>query len=275
MLYREGCFGTYAEDTFGTLKACGGNNGGGSETLIVTNNEAATHDNAPIALHIMQDPITSETVTPCISAGSSNGQAAVGVNVDYAVRRLTPLECERLQGYPDGWTLLPQIDSMSNETYVFWCSVLFEKAKIEGRVRWNADNSVYEIWRETAQADSSDAPKVWVNTEKPYKHKTPAQMLKWYNKMVDADGSDAARYKAIGNSIALPPWEYVLQRLSVCCGEDVTMASLFDGIGGFPLIWERLNGTGACLWASEIEEFPIAVTKQHFSEVGSNEERFL
>lgn len=42
------------------------------------------------------------------------------------------------------------------------------------------------------------------------------------------------------------------------------MASLFDGIGGFPLIWERLNGVGSCLWASEIEEFPIAVTKKRF-----------
>ena len=44
------------------------------------------------------------------------------------------------------------------------------------------------------------------------------------------------------------------------------MASLFDGIGGFPLIWETLNGAGTCLWASEIEEFPIAVTKHHFQE---------
>ena len=43
------------------------------------------------------------------------------------------------------------------------------------------------------------------------------------------------------------------------------MASLFDGIGGFPLIWERLNGRGSCLWASEIEEFCIAVTKHHFN----------
>ena len=42
------------------------------------------------------------------------------------------------------------------------------------------------------------------------------------------------------------------------------MASLFDGIGGFPLIWERLNGPGSCLWASEIEEFPIAVTRRRF-----------
>lgn len=38
----------------------------------------------------------------------------------------------------------------------------------------------------------------------------------------------------------------------------------FDGIGGFPLIFETLNGKGSCLWASEIEEFPIAVTKHHF-----------
>lgn len=65
---------------------------------------AESHNNEPIVFHTMQDPITSETVTPCLSSGSPNGQAVVGVNVDYAVRRLTPLECERLQGYPDGWT---------------------------------------------------------------------------------------------------------------------------------------------------------------------------
>ena len=46
----------------------------------------------------------------------------------------------------------------------------------------------------------------------------------------------------------------------------LTMGSLFDGIGGFPLIWEQMNGKGSCLWASEIEEFPIAVTKFHFGE---------
>ncbi len=31
MIYRESSFGTYAEGSFGTLKACGGNNGGGGE----------------------------------------------------------------------------------------------------------------------------------------------------------------------------------------------------------------------------------------------------
>ncbi len=112
------------------------------------------------------------------------------------VRRLTPLECERLQGYPDGWTDIgPWTDS----------------------------------------------------TRKLHKEST-----------------DSARYKALGNSIALPPWKWVLKRLCACYERDATMASLFDGIGGFPLIWERLNGPGTCLWASEIEKFPIAVTKYHF-----------
>jgi hypothetical protein len=77
--------------------------------------------------------------------------------------------------------------------------------------------------------------------------------------------SDSARYKALGNSIALPPWRFVLGRLNAYLTEH-TMASLFDGIGGFPLIWQELNGAGKCLWASEIEEFPIAVTRRRFKE---------
>ena len=116
---------------------------------------------------------------------------------DSTVRRLTPLECERLQGFPDGWTDIGEYIDTNGK-----------------------------------------------------KRKT----------------SDSARYKALGNSIALPSWVWVLERLSYCCGADRTMASLFDGIGGFPLIWETLNGSGACLWASEIEEFPIAVTKLRFGE---------
>jgi DNA (cytosine-5)-methyltransferase 1 len=117
------------------------------------------------------------------------------VRTKHIVRRLTPLECERLQGYPDGWTDIGE-------------------------------------W-----ADS-----------KGKKHKE----------------ADSPRYKALGNSIALPPWKWVLKRLCACYERDATMASLFDGIGGFPLIWEQLNGKGSCLWASEIEEFPMAVTKLRF-----------
>ena len=131
-----------------------------------------------------------------LTARNGTRHAAETLVVDGQVRRLTPLECERLQGYPDGWTDIgPWTDS----------------------------------------------------TGKLHK-----------------ESADSARYKALGNSIALPPWKWVLKRLCACYERDATMASFFDGIGGFPLIWERLNGPGTCLWASEIEEFPIAVTKARF-----------
>ena len=182
------------------------------------------------------------------------------VRVKHIVRRLTPLECERLQGFPDGWTLLPKIDDMTVAEYEFWKSVILEREKREGRAREN-ENGVLEIWKFVDGEDEDEGE--WVNTHKPYKHNTKDQMIGWYNRMVSADSS---RYKALGNSIALPPWKWVLKRLCACYERDATMASLFDGIGGFPLIWEQLNGKGSCLWASEIEEFPMAVTKVRFGE---------
>lgn len=117
------------------------------------------------------------------------------VRTGMIVRRLTPMECERLQGYPDGWTDI---------------------------------------------GDYTDS------TGK--KRKT----------------SDSARYKALGNSIALPFWRWMFGRMAAYLPEGATLGSLFDGIGGFPLCWENIHGAGTAIWASEIEEFPIAVTKLRF-----------
>lgn len=50
------------------------------------------------------------------------------------------------------------------------------------------------------------------------------------------------------------------------------MASLFDGISGFPWLWTQINGKGSVLWASEIEEFPIAVCKKHFGDEETGEQ---
>ena len=112
------------------------------------------------------------------------------------VRRLTPLECERLQGYPDHWTDIGE-----------WTDS-------KGKLHKNADSP---------------------------------------------------RYKALGNSIALPFWEWMAKRMvSHLDTEKPTMASLFDGIGGFPLVYSRAGCEP--IWASEIEEFPIAVTKIRFPE---------
>jgi DNA (cytosine-5)-methyltransferase 1 len=176
-------------------------------------------------------PLTYQDVTGTLSpgahAGSYNGQDAYndmlvcGASPDVAhalwakaacayredaetypvqnmvVRRLTPLECTRLQGYPDGWV------------------------------------------------DIGD----WTD-EKGKKHKD----------------ADSPKYKALGNSIALPFWDWMLRRMARYLPEDATLGSLFDGIAGFPLIWERIHGKGTARWASEIEKFPIAVTKLRFPE---------
>lgn len=119
--------------------------------------------------------------------------------IHWIVRRLTPTECERLQGYPDGWT------------------------------------------------DLGD----WVDS-KGKTHKA----------------ADTPRYKALGNSIALPQWYYVLGGIADRLPDNATLGSLFDGIGGFPYVWAQLHDgrKELCVWASEIEEFPIAVTKKWFPE---------
>ena len=178
-----------------------------------------------------QVPLTYQDVTGTLSpgahAGSYNGQDAYNdmlvcgatPDVEHAlrakaacayredaetypvqnmvVRRLTPMECERLQGFPDHWTDIGE-------------------------------------WRDSK-----------CKLRKP---------------------SDSPRYKALGNSIALPFWDFLTKRISARYLRPVTMGSLFDGIGGFPLVFERHNGKGTARWASEIEEFPIAVTKLRFGE---------
>lgn len=47
--------------------------------------------------------------------------------------------------------------------------------------------------------------------------------------------------------------------------DNITMASLFDGIGGFPLAAVRCGVEP--VWASEIEPFPILVTKLRFPQM--------
>ncbi len=58
-----------------------------------------------VAFHPTQDPIFSEDgTTHALACGSSGGQASIAVSLNMSVRRLTPRECERLQGFPDLYT---------------------------------------------------------------------------------------------------------------------------------------------------------------------------
>ena len=99
-----------------------------------------------------------------------------------------------------------------------------------------------------------------------------ADQTRWIDSKSKAHkAADTPRYKALGNSIALPQWYYVLGGISDRLPDDATLGSLFDGIGGFPYVWTKLHNDdkSLCVWASEIEEFPITVTKKQFPENNS------
>lgn len=158
----------------------------------------------PVGADLYNGNLTGDkavTLTTATGQGGANtGPSVIEKIIRWIVRRLTPTECERLQGYPDGWTDLGE----------------------------------------------------WIDS-KGKTHKD----------------ADTPRYKALGNSIALPQWYYVLGGITDRLPEDATLGSLFDGIGGFPYVWAQLHAgrKELCVWASEIEEFPITVTKKWFPEV--------
>lgn len=99
------------------------------------------------------------------------------VQARYIVRRLTPTECARLQGFPDLWGHLNKKENFTDEEYKFWLEVRNAYAKINN---------------------------------KAVKDYTKAQILTWYNKL----HTDSAEYKMWGNGIALPNALYVMQGIA-------------------------------------------------------------
>lgn len=76
--------------------------------------------------------------------------------------------------------------------------------------------------------------------------------------------ADSCRYKALGNSIALPFWIDLAKAVVKRYDHPVTMGSLFSGIGGFEYSFQQAGAKAE--WASEVESFCIAVTKKRFPE---------
>lgn len=101
--------------------------------------------------------------------------------IRYIVRRLTPTECARLQGFPDWWGEIPKKDNLTDDEYVFWL---------------NARNTYAKINNKTTKEYSKE------------------QMLSWYNKL----HSDSSEYKMWGNGIALPNALYVMQGIAEVVG---------------------------------------------------------
>lgn len=95
----------------------------------------------------------------------------------YIIRRLTPLECCRLQGFPDGWGAPDFKPELSADELTFWQGV-----------------------RDTQAAISSKPPKTY----------SAASLTKWYNAL----HTDSAEYKMWGNGIALPCAAFVLEGIA-------------------------------------------------------------
>lgn len=91
------------------------------------------------------------------------------------VRRLTPKECGRLQGFPDYWCDNLEIENPTDEDLAFWKEVYDKDAEIKGLK----------------------------------KKKTDRQILKWLKN----PHTDSAEYKMWGNGIALPCAVYIFKRL--------------------------------------------------------------
>lgn len=146
----------------------------------------------------------------------------------YIVRRLTPMECSRLQGLTDDFANVPAYEDVSDGELDFW----------------------REVWAEWAE----------INGKNP---KTDKQIRKW----LQAPVSESNQYQIYGNGIALPQWVWVLGRISEKLGKDhPTMASLFDGSGSFPLIWEAINGKGTAVWSSEVNPEAVRVSRYRVGE---------
>lgn len=103
-------------------------------------------------------------------------ESKLSMDKKYVLRRLTPIECLRLQGYPDSWCELSEIKDLTDEQVEFWESIRKANADIQGT---------------------------------QYKPIGKARIIKWLNSL----GSDSSIYKAAGNSLAIPCAADVLGRI--------------------------------------------------------------
>lgn len=194
--YRELQYDSYIEDDVsGTLKKSGGALGGGSETVVCEEREQP----------------------------------------DWIVRRLIPLECSRLQGFPDGWA---EIESLKNpKEFNFWREVYARSCEIK---KTKPKQTIL-------RADGA---------------KSDEALMRWH----DGLHSLAAEYAMWGNGMALPNAIFFVQNAFRELGKpphEVKLGSLFDGSGTMPLCAAMCGGHP--VWASEVEPYPIAVTRTHRS----------
>lgn len=166
-------------DIAGTLdasyfKGCGMRQGVERDVVAI---DRAAYNQGQNALYEPQF-YTDGTTSTLVAKGPS---AVAYKDIHYIVRRLTPTECARLQGFADRWGDIEEKTDFTDAEYRFWLDIRNTHAAINGKV---------------------------------VKEYTKAQMLTWYNKL----NTDSAEYKMWGNGIALPPALYCMQGIVEAVG---------------------------------------------------------
>lgn len=159
--FSQDSYTKYSEnDKCGALRATGGMYGGGSETLVYSTSKNSYHTEA------------EKNLANTLVASDYKDPPTVNYP-EYIVRRLTPTECARLQGFPDWWCADLGTDEPTDEELTFWKDVFETHRKIVGGA---------------------------------VKPKSEKQILTWLKN----PHSDSAEYKLWGNGVALPCVYFVL-----------------------------------------------------------------
>ena len=160
--FSQEAYDKYVEnDTGSSLRASGGMYGGGSETLVYSTSKNSYHTEA------------EENLANTLVATDYKDPPTVAEEPQYIIRRLTPTECARLQGFPDWWCDDLGTENPTEDDIAYWSEVFETHRKIMG------------------------------TSTKP---KTEKQIIKWLKDPY----SDAAEYKMWGNGVALPNVCFVL-----------------------------------------------------------------
>lgn len=160
--FSQEAYDKYVENNTGSsLRASGGMYGGGSETLVYSTSKNSYHTEA------------EENLANTLVATDYKDPPTVAEEPQYIIRRLTPTECARLQGFPDWWCDDLGTENPTEDDIAYWSEVFETHRKIMG------------------------------TSTKP---KTEKQIIKW----LKGPYSDAAEYKMWGNGVALPNVCFVL-----------------------------------------------------------------
>ena len=160
--FSQEAYDKYVENNTGSsLRASGGMYGGGSETLVYSTSKNSYHTEA------------EENLANTLVATDYKDPPTVAEEPQYIIRRLTPTECARLQGFPDWWCDDLGTENPTEKDIAYWSEVFETHRKIMGTSK---------------------------------KAKTEKQIIKWLKDPY----SDAAEYKMWGNGVALPNVCFVL-----------------------------------------------------------------